>query len=118
MVSGRQLTKEFRRFIYNHFFNDVNPLSPKNLHRIVFGGRNDIITLSYLKKLYTKFNKNDDAENQLYLYDDGNVKLPSPPKVQTLPPVSRFIVIIAVGLPTGAGNEPATASQVIRSVEL
>ena len=77
MVSGRQLTKEFRRFIYNHFFNDVNPLSPKNLHRIVFGGRNDIITLSYLKKLYTKFNKNDDAENQLYLYDDGNVKIPS-----------------------------------------
>ena len=77
MVSGRQLTKELRRFIYNHFFNGNDSLTPKQLHRIVFRGTNEIITLSYLKKLYTKFNKNDDAENQLYLYDDGNVKTPS-----------------------------------------
>ena len=74
MVSGCQLTKELRRFIYN---NGIDSLTPKQLHRIVFRGTNEIITLSYLKKLYTKFNKNGDAENQLYLYDDGNVKTPS-----------------------------------------
>jgi hypothetical protein len=67
MVSGRQLTKELRRFIYNHFFNGIDSLTPKQLHRIVFRGTNEIITLSYLKKLYTKFNKNGDAENQ-YIY--------------------------------------------------
>ena len=48
----------------------------------------------------------------------GIDRVPSSPNCQTLPPTPRFIVVTVVRVPTGVGNPPATASQVIRSVEL
>jgi hypothetical protein len=49
-------------------------MKPIELHRIVFQSSNDIVSLNYLKKLYTRFNRDDEHTTYLFLNGGGHDK--------------------------------------------
>ena len=67
MVSGKAIDTKTKQLIYDHHCSGK---IATEIHDFVFFGRNDTITLSYLKKVCQFFNRSDDIS--IYNYINSN----------------------------------------------